>query len=110
MAAVLDVSAHNHRPAGRHVPAAATHTILGSLRAALAVAPHTGGATSALLAHTRPHRIHEWHKVALAAAPPVALGGVVLVIARMPSRVSREALDPKRDGALSKQPIDEFGP
>jgi hypothetical protein len=40
----------------------------------------------------------------------VALGGVVLVIARMPSRVSREALDPKRDGALSKQPIDEFGP
>ena len=38
--------------AGRHVPAAAAHTILGSLGGALAVAAHAGGAAGALLAHT----------------------------------------------------------
>ena len=37
--------------AGRHVPAAAAHTILGSLGGALAVAAHVGGTTGALLAY-----------------------------------------------------------
>ena len=39
--------------AGRHVPAAVTHTILGSLGGALAVATRVGGATGALLAARR---------------------------------------------------------
>jgi hypothetical protein len=34
------------------------------------------------------------NKVALAVGAAVAPGGVVLVIARLPSRVAREALDP----------------
>lgn len=42
--------------AGRHLPAAATHTILGSLGGALAVAAHARGAVGALLAHTPAQR------------------------------------------------------
>ena len=38
--------------AGQHLPAAATHAILGSLGAALTVAGNAGGATGALLAET----------------------------------------------------------
>ena len=48
--------------AGRHVPAAAAHTILGSLGGALAVAAHAGGAAGALLALYRPRRVHERHR------------------------------------------------
>ena len=45
--------------AGRHVPTAAMHTILGSLGGALAVADSAGGATGALLAQRRARRVHE---------------------------------------------------
>ena len=48
--------------AGRHVPAAAAHTILGSLGGALAVAAHAGGVAGALLALYRPRRVHERHR------------------------------------------------
>ena len=80
--------------AGRHVPAAAAHTILGSLGGALAVAAHAGGAAGALLAHTARAAFMSGTEMALAAGAAVALGGAVLVIARLPSRVPRDLPDP----------------
>ncbi len=80
--------------AGRHLPAAATQTILGSLGGALAVAAHAGGAAGALLAHTARAAFMSGNQVALAVGAAVALGGVVLVLARLPSRVSRDSPDP----------------
>ena len=72
--------------AGRHVPAAAAHTILGSLGGALAVAAHAGGAAGALLAHTAHAAFMSGTEMALAVGAAVALGGTVLVIACLPSR------------------------
>ena len=80
--------------AGRHVPAAATHTILGSLGGALAVAAHAGGAAGALLAHSARAAFMNGSEVALAIGAAVALGGAVLVLARLPSRVPRDLPDP----------------
>jgi uncharacterized transporter YbjL len=86
--------------AGRHLPAAATQTILGSLGGALAVAAHAGGAAGALLAHTARAAFMSGNEIALAVGAAVALAGVVLVLARLPSRVSRDSPDPQR-GAVS---------
>ena len=80
--------------AGRHVPAAATPAILGSLGGALAVAAHAGGAAGALLAHTARAAFMSGTAMALAVGAAVALGGAVLVIARLPSRVPRDLADP----------------
>ena len=82
--------------AGRHLPAAATQAILGSLGGALAVAARTGGATDALLAHAARAAFMSGNEIALAVGAAVALGGVVLVLARLPSRVSRDSPDPQR--------------
>jgi hypothetical protein len=82
--------------AGRHLPAAATQAILGSLGDALAVAARTGGATGALLAHAARAAFMSGNEIALAVGAAVALGGVVLVLARLPSRVSRDSPDPQR--------------
>ncbi len=86
--------------AGRHLPAAATQTILGSLGGALAVAAHAGGAAGALLAHTARAAFMSGNEIALAVGAAVALAGVVLVLARLPSRVSRDSPDSQR-GAVS---------
>ncbi|MGO9505531.1 MAG: MFS transporter [Streptosporangiaceae bacterium] len=83
--------------AGRHLPAAATHTILGSLGGALAVAAHAGGAAGALLAHTARAAFMSGTEVALAVGAAVAFGGAILVIARLPSRVPRDSPDPGAD-------------
>ena len=80
--------------AGRHVPAAAAPTILGSLGGALAVAAHAGGAAGALLAYTARAAFMNGTGMALAVGAAVALGGAVLVIARLPSRVPRDLPDP----------------
>ena len=80
--------------AGRHVPAAAAHAILGSLGGALAVAAHAGGAAGALLAHTARAAFMSGTQMALAVGSAVALAGAVLVIARLPSRVPRDLPDP----------------
>jgi Major Facilitator Superfamily len=82
--------------AGRHLPAAGTQAILGSLGGALAVAARTGGATGALLAHAARAAFMSGNEIALAVGAAVALGGVVLVLARLPSRVSRDSPDPQR--------------
>ena len=80
--------------AGRHVPAAAAHTILGSLGGALAVAAHAGGAAGALLAYTARAAFMSGTEIALGVGAAVALGGAVLVIARLPSRIPRDLPDP----------------
>jgi len=58
------------------------------------VAAHAGGAAGALLAHTACAAFMSGNEVALAVGAAVALGGVVLVLARLPSRVSRDSPDP----------------
>ena len=80
--------------AGRHVPAAAANTILGSLGGALAVAAHAGGAAGALLAYAARAAFMSGNEIALAVGSAVALGGAVLVIARLPSRVPPDLADP----------------
>jgi predicted phage tail protein len=79
--------------AGRHLPAAAVQTILGSLGGALAVAGRAGGASGALLAHAARAAFMSGNEIALAVGAAVALGGVVLVLARLPLRVSRDSPD-----------------
>ena len=90
--------------AGRHVPAAAAHTILGSLGGALAVAAHAGGAAGALLAYTARAAFMSGTEIALAVGAAVALGGAVLVIARLPSRVPRDLPDPSVPGPAKQTP------
>jgi EmrB/QacA subfamily drug resistance transporter len=80
--------------AGRHVPIAATQTILGSLGGALAVAGSAGGATGALLARTARAAFMSGNEVSLAVGAAVALGGAVLVLALLPSRTSQHSADP----------------
>jgi hypothetical protein len=79
--------------AGRHLPAAAVQTILGSLGGALAVAGRAGGASGALLAHAARAAFMSGNEIALAVGAAVALAGVVLVLARLPLRVSRDSPD-----------------
>jgi EmrB/QacA subfamily drug resistance transporter len=98
--------------AGRQVSAAATHTILGSLGGALAVAGHAGAA-GALLAHTARAAFMSGTGVALAVGAAVALGGAVLVIAFLPSRVPGESPDPGADAypeGESRPASDDGGP
>ena len=80
--------------AGRHVPLAATHTILGSLGGALAVASSAGGTTGALLAHAARAAFMSGTEVSLAAGAVVALSGAFLVIARLPSPNAQPPSDP----------------
>jgi len=75
--------------AGRHLPAAATHAILSSLGGALTVAGQAGGATGTLLAETARAAFMSGNQAALAAGAAVALGGAVLVLARLPSQPAR---------------------
>ncbi len=80
--------------AGRHVPAAISHTILGSLGGALAVAKAAGGVTGALLAHAARGAFMSGSEMAMGVGAGVALGGAVLVLACLPSRTSQPAPDP----------------
>jgi hypothetical protein len=83
--------------AGRHVPTAAMQTILGSLGGALAVADRAGGATGALLERAARAAFMSGNKVALAVGGIVALAGALLVLAGLPSRLSRSSPDPGPD-------------
>jgi hypothetical protein len=83
--------------AGRHVPAVVSHTILGSLGGALAVARSAGGATGALLAHAARGAFMSGSEVALGVGAGVALGGAILVLACLPSRTVRQSPDPDAD-------------
>jgi hypothetical protein len=81
--------------AGRHLPGTTVPTILGSLGGALTVAGHAGGATGALLARAARAAFMSGSELALAVGAAVALGGVVLVLARLPLPVSRDSPDPQ---------------
>jgi uncharacterized transporter YbjL len=81
--------------AGRHLPATAAQTILGSLGGALTVAARAGGATGALLAHAARAAFMSGNQIALAVGAAVALGGVVLVLVRLPLRVPPDSPDPQ---------------
>jgi EmrB/QacA subfamily drug resistance transporter len=83
--------------AGRHVPTAAVQIILGSLGGALAVADRAGGATGALLERAARAAFMSGNKVALAVGGIVALAGALLVLAGLPSRLSRSSPDPGPD-------------
>jgi hypothetical protein len=71
--------------AGRHVPIAAMHTILGSFGGALAVADSVRGATGAQLSHAARGAFVSGLEISFAVGAVVALGGVVVVLAWLPS-------------------------
>ncbi|MGO9498853.1 MAG: DHA2 family efflux MFS transporter permease subunit [Solirubrobacteraceae bacterium] len=91
---------------GRHVPLAATHTILGSFGGALAVASSAGGSTGALLAHAARAAFMSGTAVSLAVGAVVALGGALLVLARLPSRTAQPSSNPTQ--AITTGPISAF--
>jgi EmrB/QacA subfamily drug resistance transporter len=74
---------------GRHLPIAATHTIIGSLGGALTVAASVGGATGALLARAARAAFLSGMQVSLEVGALVALAGALLVLGRLPSRTSQ---------------------
>ncbi len=80
--------------AGRHVPIAAVHDILGSLGGALAVANVAGGATGALLARAARVAFMSGLELSLGIGALVAVGGAVLVLAFLPLRAPRPTGDP----------------
>ncbi|MGO9081041.1 MAG: MFS transporter [Streptosporangiaceae bacterium] len=106
MGSVLSTRYQDHLTtvlAGQHVPMAVTHTILGSLGGALAVAGTAGGATGALLAHAARVAFMSGNKAALAAGAAVALGGALLVLTRLPSRTPGTPQIPARTPATPRQ-------
>jgi hypothetical protein len=70
-----------------------THTIVGSLGGALAVAGRVGGSAGALLARAARAAFMSGMQVSLAVGALVALAGALLVLARLPSRTSQPAPD-----------------
>lgn len=79
--------------AGRHVPMGATHTILGSFGGALAVADNVRGLTGALLSHVARGAFMSGLEISFAVGAVVALGGVAIVLAWLPSRASQQSPD-----------------
>jgi EmrB/QacA subfamily drug resistance transporter len=90
--------------AGRHVPVAATHAILGSLGGALEVAGAAGGATGALLARAARGAFMSGLEVSFATGAIVALAGALLVAAGLQTRQARtraeDHADDERDPTL----------
>ncbi len=88
---VLSTRYENHMGAAlssRHLPTSATQTILGSLGGALAVAKNVGGATGPLLARTARAAFMSGNELSLAVGAVVAVSGVFLVLALLPSRTA----------------------
>ena len=95
---VLSTRYQNHMTAalaGRHVPAAAAHTILGSLGGALAVASEVGGVTGSLLAHAARVAFMSGLEISFVVGAVVAAGGALLVLAVLPSGTSRPGTAPQ---------------
>jgi hypothetical protein len=82
--------------AGRHIPSAVAPTILGSLGGALAAAHTISGPAGALLARAARAAFMNGSEVSLAVGAGVALGGALVVLARLPSRASTPASNPAR--------------
>jgi hypothetical protein len=70
------------------------------------VAARAGGTTGALLAHAARAAFMSGTQIALAVGAAVALGGFVLVLARLPLRVSRDSPDPQRRTVSTRPPPD----
>ncbi len=79
--------------AGRTVPVAATHAILGSLGGALDVAHSAGGVTGIDLGLAARSAFMSGMEVSLAVGAIVALAGAVLVAVCLPSRPSQRSCD-----------------
>ncbi len=79
---------------GRHLPSAATHTIVGSLGGALAVAGSVGGAAGVQLARVARAAFMNGMQISLAVGALVALAGALLVLTRLPSRSPQQSRDP----------------
>ena len=71
--------------AGRHLPIAVANSILGSLGGGLAVAARVGGATGALLSDAARGAFMSGLEVSFAVGAGVALCGVLIVLACLPS-------------------------
>ena len=84
--------------AGRRIPTAVTHTILSSLGGALAVGGSVGGSTGQLLERTARAAFLSGTSVSLSVGAVVALAGALLVLARLPARVSRPIPDVNAGG------------
>jgi hypothetical protein len=73
--------------AGRHLPVAITHTILGSFGGALGVASSVGGTTGALLGRAARAAFMSGVEVSFLVGAAVSLAGVVIVFVWLPSHV-----------------------
>jgi EmrB/QacA subfamily drug resistance transporter len=76
--------------AGRHVPAAAMHAIVGSLGGAISVAGEVGGATGALLDHVARDAFINGARTSMVAGAVLGAFGALVVLAFLPLRASRE--------------------
>ena len=102
LGSVMSTRYRNHMVAdlaGRRVPVAASHTILGSLGGALAVAKGVGGATGAALSYAARAGFMSGVKISLAVGGCVAIAGAALVLAWLPSRASTIVDEPTQVSA-----------
>jgi hypothetical protein len=88
-------------PQGDSGTGSASNAVALQVGGAIAVAARAGGATGALLTHAARAAFMSGNEIALAVGAAVALGGVVLVLARPPLRVSRDSPDPQRQTTTS---------
>ena len=79
---------------GRHLPASVTHAILGSIGGALGVAHAVGGATGASLAGAARGAFMTGLGVSFSVGAIVALVGILIVFAYLPSNATEGPSDP----------------
>jgi EmrB/QacA subfamily drug resistance transporter len=89
--------------AGVHIPAAALHTILGSLGGALAVAAQVGGPLRAALAHVARSAFISGMDLGLRTGAAVGAAGGLLALAVLPSR-------PRRSSSLARENVTQQSP
>ena len=92
---------------GRHLPTSVTHTILGSLGGALSVAHVVGGATGALLADAARAAFMNGLGVSFSVGAIVALGGILIVLAYLPSSAPAASVNADTKGPDEEGPLSE---
>jgi hypothetical protein len=90
--------------AGRHLPVAITHTILGSFGGALGVASSVGGTTGALLGRAARAAFMSGVEVSFLVGAAVSLAGVVIVFVWLPSHVLPAPTHPSVEQLLLLDP------
>jgi EmrB/QacA subfamily drug resistance transporter len=89
--------------AGRHLPIAATHAIVGSLGGALTVASSAGATTGPELARAARAAFMSGTRLSLLVAALVAASGAILVLARLPGRTpNSETIDTDAPHAMQE--------